>query len=359
MNVLTYKLLSSALFCVFFGSAVHIPADVFAERPRVGFDVGYLIPCREITPPEFAAANPNEMLVEAVFDISSLIQAGEESDLVQVFYRLHGCGALSVVDHLPRTEFATDVAGPIQVERKGEKSAKLGGNAAGEYPGVVNAKLNLSAGTSNATTVRYELLPPQELVAASGTVNRGRGVYFKLKPSARESLEGARQFVCVFRAPRSWRADVVTVSCSAVYSASLLSPTFEETIDCGRAEFQVGLYLEGDEPARGVMTEFLNARERLLTAVTANRERLEARLFANHVPGWGKLRALVESRNVAEIAHEVEQRHIARTLDALDVPAKFDLIVGDYCSAKIRLEEIKQASPRPLASKSQPAEDGR
>ncbi len=310
-----------------------LTAPAAAGKPQVGFDVGYLIACRDITPPEFALANPGEMLLEAVFDISTLMQRGEETELAQVLYRLQGEGALAVVDHLPRTEFASEIAGPIQIERRGENSAKLGGDANGEYPGIANANVSLSAGSSSATTMRYELLPPQELVAASGTVHRGRGVYFKLKPSPRESLEGARQFVCVFRAPINWRMDLVQVDCRAECPTSLISPTTEDTQICGQQSFQVGLYLEGDVLARRTMSEFLHARERLFAAVRENRERLEARLFANDVPGWGRLRALLGTQSEEQIVRELDRRRREQTLSALALPADFELLVEKYCVA--------------------------
>lgn len=332
----------------FSGARCFSPALAVAEQPRVGFDVAYLIPCREITPPDFACQNPGEMLVEAVFDISSLIQSGSEADLVQVFYQLHGCDALTVVDHLPRTEFSSNIAGPIQIERKGENSAKLGGDAAGDYPNVAKANLNISAGSSSATTMRYELLPPQELVAASGTVNRGRGVFFKLKPSARESLEGARQFVCVFRAPRTWRGDLVRVECSAASAASAFS---DQAADCGRQEFEVGLYLQGDEPARCAMTQYLLARERLLSAVGKNRERLEARLFANQVPGWGTVRAWLGSQSGEEIVRALTQRCREGSLHDLDVPEVFSQLVCDYCAAEIGVQDVARGGKLEAALK--------
>ena len=52
------------------------PCNAPAEPPRVQFDMPFAVACRDVTPPEFAAANPGHKLVEAELAISSLLAGG-------------------------------------------------------------------------------------------------------------------------------------------------------------------------------------------------------------------------------------------------------------------------------------------
>src|SRR4029077_17492802 len=67
---------------------VDFSAPALAELPRVVFDMPYAVSCREVTPPEFAAANPGDKLIEVKLGISSLLQGGKEQDLAQYFIRV-------------------------------------------------------------------------------------------------------------------------------------------------------------------------------------------------------------------------------------------------------------------------------
>src|SRR5688572_20576391 len=64
-----------------------VASPAMAEAPRVQFDLPYTVACRDVTPPNFAAVNPEQKLVEVRLAISSLVVAGEERDLTQYFIR--------------------------------------------------------------------------------------------------------------------------------------------------------------------------------------------------------------------------------------------------------------------------------
>jgi hypothetical protein len=73
-------------------------------------------------------------------------------------------------------------------------------------------------------------------------------VFFKLKPSTQESLQGARAFSCKFIVPQEWRGDWLLVSCIA--RGETKRQLLKKIDECGRGRFIVGLYLEGDPLAR-------------------------------------------------------------------------------------------------------------
>ena len=67
------------------GSAAVPQAE--AAAPRVQFDVPLVIPCADVTSDEFIAQHPGHRLLEATFEISSLVSRGTEADLVEYIYR--------------------------------------------------------------------------------------------------------------------------------------------------------------------------------------------------------------------------------------------------------------------------------
>ena len=72
-----------------------------AEPPRVVFDMPYAVSCRDVTPPEFAVANPGDKLVEIKLGISSLLQAAQEKGLAQYFLRLGPPSRTTPAPHRP------------------------------------------------------------------------------------------------------------------------------------------------------------------------------------------------------------------------------------------------------------------
>ncbi len=291
------KISRPLLLVLVLGAAASCPAarSQAAEPIAVEFDVTYLIACPDITPGDFAQANQHERLVEAAFNISSLIKRGRESDLEEFFYRIESPEkSLRIVDHLPRTQVTSSIIGHVAVEKKNEKSSSLGLGVSGVYEGVKgNASGQISR--KSGVVLRYDMLPPTELLTASGTMNRERGVYFKLKPSSLTSLEGAKQFVCVFRVPKHWRGDCVRIHCQATQRKRPLFSPLRSPAVCGRSDFLVGLYAEGDEAARQTVVEVIRAEDRLLALSRKHQAELKRLGHASPLPGYAEVRSYFDT----------------------------------------------------------------
>ncbi len=295
---------SVLLAAVFELGASGITQSLAATPPEVSFDVSPSVGCRDVTTSEFASANPDERLVEARIEVSSLIRQGAEGDLLQFFYRFDSPRqTMRMVDYLPRTTLASDLAGNVTVEKKQESTKGIGGavTAPLAWPLKVTGSGELAAKSTDST--RYELVPPMNAVAASGTLDRGSGVYFKLKPSRSTSLEGAKHFAIVFRVPRSWRADYVHLSCSASASAPGLFGTPDGQVVCGQRKFVVALYAEGDASAKAAAGRLVRAEAELLKTISANRKELQRRFYPSVVQRVG---AMLEGADAA-LPHEVAE----------------------------------------------------
>jgi hypothetical protein len=235
-----------------------------AGQFAVTFDTSETIAVEDATTPEFAAANPREKLVEVRFTISSLMRHGGDDRLVHFLYRIEGLDrGMSVFDYLPKTELASSVTGNVSVEQKADDALTLGGSIGGKLEGA-SGSINVAKSTARQGQVKYELLPPKELIAAAGTIHRQRGVYYKLKPSKQTSLEGAKQFVCVLRVPACWRADRARLICEATTLSSPMLGAAEKEIVCGQSVFLIGLYRSGDAEARKKVLALVRAEDDFL-----------------------------------------------------------------------------------------------
>jgi hypothetical protein len=227
-----------------------------AEPPRVQFDMPYAISCRDVSPADYAVKQPGAKLIEAKFQISALLLAGEEQDLTQYFMRVELPNRpLSVADYLPKTQ-QESIAKAITVDRGTENVAALGINLSGKYELLTLPGPSAGVGQKKTSSVKLDLLPPLETVAASGTLGRGSAVFFKLRATPRNPLEGTREYALVLSVPGNWRADYLRVRCEAEGIKRGMISSFDERVPCGQRDFVVSLFQEGDEEARRLAENF-------------------------------------------------------------------------------------------------------
>jgi len=290
----------SFIFRIVFGLTVYsfvATQTLPAASPVVHFDATYTVACNDVTSEIFAQTNPNERMIEARFQVSSLIELGDEDDLIQYFYRIeyHG-GSASVVDYFPKTTLSTQLAGNIGVEKKDETDLSLGATVT--TPFKETPKITGSAGASKkkSMALRYDLLPPMELVASSGTIGRGRGVYFKLKPSNQTTLEGGKEFVVVFRVPCCWRTGLVHVKCRTLGVDRGVVRSLDEKKPSGMENFIVAIYLNGDEEAKLIAENYVRAELQLRRVVARSREEINKRSFPSFSDKFGSFFSAVEPK---------------------------------------------------------------
>jgi hypothetical protein len=246
------------------------------------------VPVRDVTPEEFSRANPAEKLVEARFEISSLVHSGSEQDLLQYFYRLESPQrSLRVVDYEPKTIVASDQAGNVRVDLQEEENRRLGLSYGAPLPVPVQVSGPAEFGTKQQVGMHYELTPQMTTVAASGTLERGSGLYFKLKLSRGQTLEGAKTFRIVFRVPRQWRGDYLHVFCTATGVRRGLVSSLNESAVCGSARFVLALYVEGDAAAQAAAERLSQAERRLWRAFSAQQAEIQRRNYPSLVQRVG------------------------------------------------------------------------
>jgi hypothetical protein len=234
--------------------------DIATAETRVMFDVPDSIECRDVTPEKCAAAHPNLKAIEGKFRLSARITRGSESEVVDFLYVLISPSLrLKIHDYLPNTTLESALSGDnIEVAETTENST---GNTEDAHIGYkifnLGATRNQIAKTTESN--HYKQIVPKALVLASGTTNREHGVFFKLRPSNGQSLEGAKEFTFLAIVPKSWRGDWCTLTCAARTQKKSFFPT--SVALAGIDQAHIGLYLSGDREANALAEQLCQIQE--------------------------------------------------------------------------------------------------
>lgn len=163
-----------------------------------------------------------------------------------------------VIDYSPGTEVASDYASPIQVQSNDESSHSSGVSVDGAYGHLVNGHIGGDRGGKKSMGIKYDRHAPVHAVTAAGTIERGRGVYFKLRWTSTQVLEGEKRFAITFEVPPSFRGGLIDVSVVAHGSGASapawselpgLGPREAASVVLGRADFVIAVYRDGDGEA--------------------------------------------------------------------------------------------------------------
>ena len=251
--------------------AATIAWPTYAVGSCVRFDVADTVGCIEVmTDSEKDVRHSAYQRVQLELDISAFVQFKRSSDLAQFVYIIELPERRGrIVDYSPKTELVSDVAGTTSVSSQSESNSSLGLNANTDLGGYGTASFNASNGGRETDTIKFERKPHKQLLAASGTLDRGSAVYFKLKPSSQTTLEGSRRITIVLEIPKSWRSDYLRVRCVA-YSVGREAAESKRPI-CGSMAFLVGLHRQGDHLGFELAQELV-ASERRLRRVAASYE---------------------------------------------------------------------------------------
>ena len=240
-------------------SLLSLAAQTTLAGSGVTFDVSPLVACQEISSTEFVNQHPYERLFEAQLNASLWIN-GPADQVVECQFQFHAPERrIRVDDYLPRTTMSSDVVGNIDVQRSADDSKNLQLSVGGRFQSAVSGDFNAGGHQNQSASYRFEQLPPKQTLSASGTVARGSGVYYKLRPTSQTTLEGSHSFVIRFRANDRWRADYLRAVCVARSRDGRI---------CGRASFLVPIFKHGDFDARRMARELVDYEQQLVDTAT-------------------------------------------------------------------------------------------
>ena len=242
-----------------------------AESSSIQFDMPPLAvavpfpPTSEIQ--QSADLLPGETLVACELVLSSLIAEPYNAPAQQWIVRCQPRDeSIMIADYGPRTEVASEVDGPIQVKQLDEHTESFGFSADGAHGHLARASFGSDYGQKKSDSYQFNRIAPLQTVIASGTINRGSGVYFKLRSAATQVLEGEKTFRLTFRVPANWRSGLVEVSVSAQNRQRSLVVWEEDVKTVGAATFLVAVYRQGDREAAAAGQALAAAEQNLRVA---------------------------------------------------------------------------------------------
>ncbi|MBA2116608.1 hypothetical protein [Bremerella alba] len=240
------------------------PAWTWAGSP-VQFDIGYLTPANEVTTAEFKNARPGYRLLQMDLMISTMVDSRVADDLVETtfFVELHN-PRIQIEDFSPQTTLQSPYAGNISKENRTEfdLNGKLSANE--RLTDTLGADATLGFNRKQATVEKMDILPDLKLVAASGTIHRGRGVYFRFNRTNQTSLEGTTLLGIVLAVPENWSADTMSVRCRAKIRQSVVPGAPSKETELPESQYTVAIYQAGDRYAAEVAERYIQQESQWL-----------------------------------------------------------------------------------------------
>jgi hypothetical protein len=227
-----------------------------SAEPQLSFDFARTLECRDVTPRDYAAAYPDERIVECTLQLSVSLAGGDIAEVQSLRVEIaDDDGRLRVFDFSPSTRLASELADDIERTTTTESNYEIGASLGGELPAVigevvahVTPSVTAGKGGREVITEKKVIAAPKHVVVASGTVNQAHGVYFTLRASPQSTLEGMHEFTVAFVVPANWRSDAVRVRCIAVGEQKVLWVKQQKV--WAEQSAGVALYLAGDAQAR-------------------------------------------------------------------------------------------------------------
>jgi len=205
-------------------------------------------------------------------ELSSMIDLPEAPRIDQWLVRCQPRGHVaSIADYRPRTETDSDLASTIQVKQSEEKNHSLGIGVNGSYTHQLRANAGLDQTTRNVNSLQFDRIAPLHAVTASGTINRGRGVYFKLRWTSKQILEGQKMFQLVLDVPDAWRTGLIDVSVLAQSEQKSFAGWDRDSKTLGAANFVVAVYRKEDKQAGNQARKMANAEYDLRNLILEQR----------------------------------------------------------------------------------------
>jgi hypothetical protein len=167
----------------------------------------------------------------------------------------------------PGTQLTSHWSEDIVWSKIDEETNTLGASLGGEIPTPIGGVIahvtpTISGGHTNREkiTEKQVRVAPKFAVVASGTIGQEHGVFFKLRSSPQNSLEGTHELTVRFIVQENWRGDSVRVCCQATGTEKVFWTKQQTTWAhvCGG----VALYLAGDARARQAAIRYVDSRER-------------------------------------------------------------------------------------------------
>ncbi len=238
---------------VFIQSWISFTLAVDGQTP-IQFDAPALVAAH---PAPCGESSASGHIVEIVVPVSTWLDARQRDTVVELQFEI---GWISepypVVDYQPRTMLHSDVSGLINVEQQVEDGGRVQSSVVAPIkPVTVQGQVDWTK--KQVFTSRMALVPKQDLLVASGTIQRGSGVFYRFHSSQQAAFEGGRELYFSVDVPNAWRGGLLQIVCRASGPKKSMWGATEWHHE--QVEFAVPVYLQGDEAAHQAARAFASA----------------------------------------------------------------------------------------------------
>ena len=175
--------------------------------------------------------------------------------------------SMQVVDYAPRTETDCELSSGIDTKSSTEKTTSLGFGISFDYNHLANLRGASDQATKELETLQFKTKARRQAKIASGTINRGKGVYFKWMRTAEQVLDGEKEFQFTLQTPDRWRCGTIclTVIASGTDKQfNFQSASWQQnTKELQSQEFVIAIHREGDPKAAQAALELTEQEQRL------------------------------------------------------------------------------------------------
>ncbi|TWU37296.1 hypothetical protein [Novipirellula artificiosorum] len=311
-----------------------------ANSPEIFFD----LPLVTAAVPS-ACDEGSARLVDIELRLSSMIVAPDPKKIDQWIVRCQPRGdEIQVADYAPRTEVASGIQGPIQIKQTDERSESVGLSIDGTYGQLARGNAGMDRGSKKIESLQYDRVAPVQAVTASGTINRGRGVYFKLKWTEQQVLEGEKTFRLTLSVPQQWRSGLVDVSVIAQSEQKSFAGWDRDVVTLGRANFVVAVHDVGDNEAMRAAKSLAAAEDALRRAAAQSTRSTNAiaGLVRNVTNLFDSKPSEPANQWVERLLREGTNPHADKQI--LELPVATRMVALDYCDARETFVSLNQGS---------------
>lgn len=197
--------------------------------------------------------------------------------------------SLRVLDFSPRTQVASHIDGSVMVKRS--ESIKSNAGAKGGFNIQPAGNATIETGVQNATTVEstFQQKPEEHVVASSGTVDRGHGVFFRFRSGPGSIIEGVREIAILAEVSDAWRADMLTFSMKATVQGARRGQPSETRL-------WAVTYQEGDQAAAAQARRYIGAEQNLRGLAASHSDQVRQIANPNVFHKIGQALDIVEPR---------------------------------------------------------------
>lgn len=255
-------------------------SNSYADEP-IQFDVPAITQCKQLE-----SDSASSKIIQVELPVTVLLNSHKQVELNQLLVAVYWTsGANLVSDFMPKTAMNSDVDGTISIQKSDNRNASLGLNANGGYGNIVGLNGHGQLDKVNNKSESYQLKPKQHLLAASGRIKRGTGVYFKFHTSSQTTLEGTQVLTIQFQVPRSWRAGLLRVDCQ-VRGEQVRSLGFDDKNLVNSREFITAVCLADDVRAFELAAEYIRVESRLLSLQRSQKPKAKNDGLFEQIGAW-------------------------------------------------------------------------